>query len=258
MALMLARCLVRDGAWRAHEVLAAYRAWRASGPFDIGGTTQAGLAGEPILGSEANGSLMRISPLAVFAHALSPDRAAALARFDSALTHPNTVCLDACAAFTVAVSLAVRTGAGPEEVHAAALEHARGSEAHPSVVAALARAREQPPAEYLHQQGWVLIALQNAFYQLLHAPDLEEGLVRTVAAGGDTDTNAAIAGALLGAVFGRDAVPARWQRALLSCRPLAGVENVRRPRSAAFWPVDALLLAEQLLYAGVSHGDTAD
>jgi ADP-ribosylglycohydrolase len=30
--------------------------------------------------------------------------------------------------------------------------------------------------------------------------------------GGDTDTNAAIAGALLGAVHRRGAVPAEWQR----------------------------------------------
>ena len=28
--------------------------------------------------------------------------------------------------------------------------------------------------------GWILIALQNAFYQLLHAPSLEEGVVDTV------------------------------------------------------------------------------
>ena len=32
--------------------------------------------------------------------------------------------------------------------------------------------------------GWVLIALQNSFYQLLHAPNLEEGVVATVMSGG--------------------------------------------------------------------------
>jgi hypothetical protein len=26
-------------------------------------------------------------------------------------------------------------------------------------------------------QGWVKVALQNAFYELLHAPSLEEGVV---------------------------------------------------------------------------------
>ena len=58
--------------------------------------------------------------------------------------------------------------------------------------------------------GWVVTALQSAYYQLLHAPSLEEGIVSTVRSGGDTDTNAAICGALLGAVYGRQAVPRQW------------------------------------------------
>jgi ADP-ribosylglycohydrolase len=57
--------------------------------------------------------------------------------------------------------------------------------------------------------GWVLIALQNAFWQLLHAATLEEGVIDTISRGGDTDTTAAIAGALLGAVHGRQAIPPR-------------------------------------------------
>ena len=82
-------------------------------------------------------------------------------------------------------------------------------------------------------QGWVKIALQNAFYELLHAPSLEEGVVATVRRGGDTDTNAAIAGALLGAVHGREAVPAQWRSMVLSCRPLraAGAAAAARGRT---------------------------
>lgn len=37
--------------------------------------------------------------------------------------------------------------------------------------------------------------------------------------GGDTDTNAAICGALLGAVYGRDAIPAQWDRMLAELPP---------------------------------------
>ena len=97
--------------------------------------------------------------------------------------------------------------------------------------------------------GWVLIALQNAFYQLRHIPNLEEGMVDTVMRGGDTDTNAAIAGALLGAVHGRAAIPSRWLHAVLSCRPLPGTPT-RHPQPVEFWPVDALELAEALLWQG--------
>ena len=68
----------------------------------------------------------------------------------------------------------------------------------------------------------MLIALQNAFFQLLHSQPVADGVVATVRAGGDTDTNAAICGALLGAVHGREAIPEQWRRMVLSCRPLRG------------------------------------
>jgi len=96
----------------------------------------------------------------------------------------------------------------------------------------------------------VLIALRNAFWQLLHAPSLEAGISHTVMRGGDTDTNAAIAGALLGAVHGASAVPARWTETILSCQPTAGRAGVNRPRPKPFWPVDALLLARRLVELG--------
>jgi len=67
--------------------------------------------------------------------------------------------------------------------------------------------------------------------------------VRTVRRGGDTDTNAAIAGALLGAVYGRSALPPQWRSMVLSCRPLAG----HAPRPRRYWPVDCEVLAERLL-----------
>ena len=123
-----------------------------------------------------------------------------------------------------------------------------------SVDSALAKAirdaSESQPVDYLHQEGWVVIASQNALWQLLHAASLEDGVVDTVMRGGDTGTNAAIAGALLGAVYGRNAIPARWVEALLNCRPETGRPNVRQPRPECFWPVDALHVARYLVEGG--------
>ena len=90
------------------------------------------------------------------------------------------------------------------------------------------------------------VALQNAFYQLRHAPP-EAALVDTVRRGGDTDTNAAIAGALLGAVHGVEALPLRWRNAVLTCFPVAGLPGCQRPRPPSCWAVDALVVAERLL-----------
>jgi ADP-ribosylglycohydrolase len=86
-------------------------------------------------------------------------------------------------------------------------------------VDALEAAAKCPPADFSHQMGWVLKALQNAFHRLLWAESLEEGIIDTVRCGGDTDTNGCIAGALLGSVYALAAVPERWMTVLLGCRP---------------------------------------
>jgi ADP-ribosylglycohydrolase len=215
----------------------------------VGVTVAAALRDHPNPASQANGSLMRASPLGVYAHALAPALAAELARQDGSLTHPNPVCGDAAAAFVVAVGHAIREGDGPEGAFRAAEEWARRDGVALLVREALEAARhEAPVCDTRGSEGWVKIALQNAFHELVRAPSLEEGVVATVRRGGDSDTNAAIAGALLGAVHGRDAVPAQWRSMVLSCRPLA--PRARHPRPRACWPVDVLEIAERLLLAG--------
>jgi ADP-ribosylglycohydrolase len=192
---------------------------------------------------------MRASPLGVYAHALDPALAAELARQDSSLTHPSPVCGDATAAFVVAVAHAVREGDGAEAAWRAAVEWADRAGSALLVREALDAARHEPPdCDARGSEGWVRNALQNAFFELLHAPTLEEGVVATVRRGGDTDTNAAVAGALLGAVHGREAVPAQWRSMVLSCRPAP--PRAKRPRPRACWPVDVMEIAERLLLAG--------
>ena len=127
----------------------------------------------------------------------------------------------------------------------------RSKSAHLSLFAAPSNRPElNRRAKFLSQQGWVLIALQNAYYQALHAATLEDGVVDTVMRGGDTDTNAATAGALLGSIHGSPAVPRQWVDRVLSCRPLPELPGVERPRPEAYWPTEALYLAERLLFAG--------
>jgi ADP-ribosyl-[dinitrogen reductase] hydrolase len=274
MALVLARSVLLAGRYDASAALDGYVRWYDSGPFDIGGTTRAALfpASRAAPGperlragaeranreSQANGSLMRASPLGVVGAFFTGDLAA-VARADSALTHPHPICQEACAAFVVAIAAAIRGQLGPRACYEAALAQASLPGGSTEVRDRLIAAADAPPADYLHKQGWVLVALQNAFHQLLFAPSLEQGVVNTVMCGGDTDTNAAIAGALLGAVHGRAAVPPRWTREILSCRPLVieGKWRPSHPRPSTFWPVDALELAEALLVAGASPAGSA-
>lgn len=249
MALALAWTLVERDRYDAAAARRAYRAWYDSGPFDCGSTVRAGLLGRPNQESQANGALMRIGPLGIFGAGRTLEEVAAWAREDAALTHPHPVCGDVNALFAVAVALAVGAGPTPAELYAKVADWARELPVTPGVREVVARAAEAPPDDYCRQQGWVLIAFQNALWQLVHAPDAEAGIIDTVMRGGDTDTNGAVCGALLGAAHGAGAIPERWRRLLLGCRPAASDPRVRRPRPEIYWPVHALTLAERLLAA---------
>ncbi|MDP2359168.1 MAG: inositol monophosphatase family protein [bacterium] len=251
MALHLARCLVREGRFEAAAVRRAYEEWAGSRPFDMGRTVANGLAGRPDADSQANGALMRISPLGIFGALRDDTSLATCAEAEAALTHPHPLCRQVSSLFVRALALAVREGPAPADLHRQVQAWAEKEGLRPELLTSLAAAAGGEPVvlDARGRRGWVLLAWQNAWWQLLHASGLEEGLVDTVGRGGDTDTNAAIAGALLGAVHGVSAVPVRWRLAILACRPLAGLSGVDRPRPPACWPVDALVLAEQLLVA---------
>ena len=247
MALMLARSIVKEGGFDAAKVRDSYVYWLDSGPFDCGYTVCDGLRGYLNYDSQANGAMMRASPLGIFGASHSLESVSAWAQGDAALTHPHIVCLQANSLFAMAIANAIQTGCGPDELYRRMCTWAEERDIEPALLRVMEAASDKPPSDFITQQGWVLIAFQNALWQLLHAPNLEEGVVDTVMRGGDTDTNAAICGALLGSVYGRDSVPERWTEAILNCRPESGNPRVKQPRPKVFWPVDALELAEQLL-----------
>jgi ADP-ribosylglycohydrolase len=226
MAAVLAR-IAADGAdLRAEDVLDrvadGFLAWYAEGPADIGNQTRAVLSGvRPGPGSAGrlreraaavhartgrsagNGSLMRTGPVAL-AHL--GDRAAIVdaARAVSALTHHDPQAGDACVLWCLAIDHAVRTGELDVRV---GLEFVG-----PQWPQLLDDAEQAAPARFAADNGWVVAALQGAWAAVRGARSLADGLVAAVRGGGDTDTVAAIAGALLGARFGGSAVPVGWRR----------------------------------------------
>lgn len=247
MALALARTLVRLGTYDPEAAREAYLNWLRSEPFDCGATVRAGLLGFADPESQANGALMRVSPLGIFGARHDLERVARWARADAALTHPHPTCQDANALFAMALAYAIRTGCSPVELYAQLRRWAQALDVHPALQAIVERSAREPPADYLTHAGWVLVTFGNALWQLLHAPTFEEALVDTVMRGGDTDTNAAVCGALLGAVYGLKAIPERWARVVLACRPEPGRPDVVHPRPRDHWPADALELAAHLL-----------
>ncbi len=228
LALSLARTLARVGRYDDDAIAEAYLAWFASEPFDFGRATSRAFrapakSAEEVRKradpkTEANGSLMRSSPLGVFGASMPREALATLAMRDSALSHPSPVCRAACAVFVTTIADALTSGSNGAELYERALTFARTHA--PLVADTLEDAAEGiPVSDDEHNQGWVRIALQHAFFQLKHASDFEQALVQTVVKGGDTDTNGCITGALLGAVLGVDSIPARWRSTVAECRP---------------------------------------
>ena len=247
MALSLARSLAELGRFDRDRVKDAYIKWLDSHPFDCGGTIYSGLRCDHNPHSQANGAMMRVSPLGIFGANHPLEDVSKWACQDSGITHVHTVCRQANSLFAMAIADAIRAGRSPSELYSRIRTWAEEMDISPALLDVIEAASDSPPPDFMTNQGWVLVAFQNALWQLLHAPSLEEGVVDTVGRGGDTDTNAAICGALLGAVYGRDAVPERWTETLLNCRPEDGQSGVHQPRPRKFWPVDALELAERLI-----------
>lgn len=243
MALMLARSMVRADGFVLKRVGEAYAVWYRTDPFGMRTTTRAALEGRPDASSVSNGALMRVSPIGV---ACRPEEAWESGFADAGLTHPNRVCREASGLFAAAVSYAIRSGAEAAAVFEWTERQVARRGVDEVLAEALRGARKAPAAG----EGGVLASFRNAFWQLLHARSVESGVVDSVMRGGDTDTNAAIAGAMLGAVYGLRRMPRQWTDRVVTSRAIAGLPGVARPRPPECWPIDVLYVAERLLVLG--------
>lgn len=177
------------GSKRLPAALAALAAWEHTGRRAAG-----------------NGGLMRCAPVAV-RHWNSKSRRLAASLAGSALTHADPRSLWACAALNEAIAALIR--GEPEPEHRA---HFLVRGAEPEVAQALADAPHfnVKSADLKTNMGFVLLGLKVAFSELTFAKSFESALIEVINRGGDADTNGAIAGALLGARFGKSQIPARW------------------------------------------------
>lgn len=81
--------------------------------------------------------------------------------------------------------LRIQSGCERKKLYQHIRQWAADMPVEPALLDNINKAAEEPLADYVHQQGWVMIAFQNALYQLLHAPSLEAGVVDTIMRGGD-------------------------------------------------------------------------
>jgi len=223
MAMNLWQSLIdHTGALDLDDVLQRHLAWLAADPPDVGIQTRLALQeaqdGTPDAAkalferrgpevSAGNGSVMYCAPLGV-TRANQPELLIEEAPALSRLTHWDGRCQTACLAVTMATAALVRGDAADAAVldSLAVLSDREGGEELEFLVGEAGRSRQIDGPD----QGFTLFTAGIALQVVGEEQGFEDGLRYVVGLGGDTDTNAAVAGALLGALHGVGAIPPDW------------------------------------------------
>jgi len=226
----LAMCMLRgliegNGALNLDRIAHYYGEWIASNPFDIGMTTSQALSGlargerkasiplndsyRANKSSESNGCLMRATPLGVWAHKLSDAQTVEAAIFECSMTHSNQTVQHACACYALAIGHLLKHPGDRQGAYARAKAYALSTN-EGGILSWIRNIDSEPPMPGSPKIGWAKIAFTHAFRHLLKGSDYVTAMREVLSLGGDTDTNAAIVGGLIGAAVGYKALPSDW------------------------------------------------
>lgn len=161
-----------------------------------------------------NGAVMRCAPVAL-RWRREPLRLIEDAGHSARVTHYDPRCVWS----TVAVcSVLAHALAGTHTTLQELADAVAGVGAPEEVVDAILRASTAELADLeldeTRSMGYTVRTMTAGLWAFLSGDDFEEMLLTVINAGGDTDTNGAVAGAVLGARFGATAIPERWLAAL--------------------------------------------
>ncbi len=236
MALLLGESLVQSNGFDAADVARRWVKWMKVDGRGIGITTKRALtlidrgkepfeAGRLIYEENprraaGNGSVMRCIPVALRYHD-DVDRLIRVSTQQAAITHADERCTWGAAA----VNLAARELLHGNIYFVDEVLHRIGDRAPRALRDAIHRVPRESesdlPIAIAAEAGYVVHCIEIAFWFVTHDRTLEDALLSLVQAGGDTDTNAAVAGALLGARYGESALPPRWMNQITGAEGIA-------------------------------------
>jgi ADP-ribosyl-[dinitrogen reductase] hydrolase len=201
-----------------------------------GGTTRKALSDDPVKVAEAmsnpigtNGSLMRCAPISLLLGEkpwvkFNQNNRIYLAEEErlyieemSSVTHANPNSIDACWIYTKVFGHIIK-----------------GIDLQWDAIDSFETPLEQRIIERLRQndqpidpgkwpgRGEVEFSLYAALWCFKNSTSFADGIEKAVRIGGDTDTYAAIAGGLLGAYYGYEAIPLQWRKTILGHDVMVG------------------------------------
>lgn len=204
--------------------------------FDIGNTTRAALekfianrnkeCGEGSLYDNGNGSLMRILPLAYYFYKTNTElKQRKNITFEvSSITHSHIMSKYACLMY-VEYLLNIIKGIDKYKAYKLMIETVEDllkseekqnrkiiSEAYKRILnGKLDKLKEND----IKSSGYVVDTLEAVLWIVLNSKDYKEAVLEAVNLGDDTDTVGALAGGLLGAIYGYNAIPVEWTNVVI-------------------------------------------
>ena len=232
--------------------LANFRAWLSPEAqftptgvvFDVGGTCNIAIAqgyGETGENSNGNGSLMRIHPYVLKNFydinnkdgQLSPEdisRYLKVIAYGSKMTHAHPRSVLACLLYAgiltkllvcpqkssvqEGLNAAVEAIKADEEIYDFVRDELNSTDPKNSYVRIL-RGIKDEPRKTIYSGGYVVETFEAVVWCILNTDNYRDCVLKAVNLGHDTDTVAAIAGGLAGALYGYDAIPEEWRNSLL-------------------------------------------
>lgn len=219
MMLCIAHAVIEDEGVNLTNIARHFKMWAEDEPMGIGNNTYKVLSigdyvEKPLevsrlvwqmshYESAANGGLMRTSVVGLF-----PKAVKTCAENICKLTHYDPRCVGSCVIVSELINALVYDKPKPRrfEMLDIAKEYDEKIEEY------IDRSETDNITDLMDDEcmGYTLVTLSVALWAYWHAKSFEDGLLKVVNAGGDADTNAAVACAILGAKFGFSTIPQEY------------------------------------------------
>jgi ADP-ribosyl-[dinitrogen reductase] hydrolase len=212
MSLALGRAILDQGRLDAPAIAEAFSDWMRSKPVDIGHTVRRGISLYRRTGTTevpeheydaGNGACMRCLPIALYTLGAEPETVDQANRLQAHITHHNALS-DLGTLSVIRLTQIALLGGSLDDLRALA----------DALVAAEARFAFAGERRQDNPGGYIVETLRAVFQALFSTDSFESALIEAVNRGGDADTTGAILGMIAGALYGFDALPRRWLKAL--------------------------------------------
>lgn len=237
MAIATIDSFIKKGVFDYEDILTNFYYWLRDGAFtpngenfDAGRTCIRAIINfskgyEPLKSgltdtySNGNGSLMRVYPVALYAHTkkLNEKEIVSLTNDLSSLTHAHEISKLGCYIY-VRYMLYLLSGLDKSEAYKKIKEldySYYSSDALEKYSRILNSDIDKYDLDEISSSGYVVDTLEATLWVLLNHSNYEYTILEAINLGNDTDTIAAIAGSLAGIIYGIKSIPKEWLNTLI-------------------------------------------